>query len=173
MVSLGFDASTSTCGYAFTENGKILCANVIDISKFETSKTKANEIIKKVNSHNINFDSINLEEALSGFGFGRTSQQTLIKLLRWNAVFEYILGETYDKPVNLVGAMTARKQLFGKARIKGVDSKTFVNQELRKLFDLTPFEIYNRNNVLDKKNEDIRDAIVISFYKLLKGKNTI
>ena len=47
---------------------------------------------------------------------GRTSQQTIIKLAKFNAVVCFLCEHHIRiKPV-LVGATTARKQLFGKSR---------------------------------------------------------
>ena len=41
MVTLGLDISTTTVGYAFTENKKILDMGFIDIKKYKTHKDKS------------------------------------------------------------------------------------------------------------------------------------
>ena len=93
-MTLGLDASTSTVGWAVAENGKIIDAGFLDTSHLETSKEKSFFVLKFLEStkyHDI-IKSVNMEAALSGFMGGRTTQQTIIKLARFNAVFEYILS---------------------------------------------------------------------------------
>ena len=119
MVILGLDASTSTVGYAFNKDGKIIEASFIDIKKLETNKEKSFKVIEVLNAskHITEASKIVLEAALSGFIGGSTSQQTVIKLARFNAVFEYILSEYYNIPIILSSVMTMRKTVFGKCRV--------------------------------------------------------
>ena len=162
---LGFDASTSTCGWAFYDGKIIQDAGFIDISKYLTNKEKsfniisvmdANPLIKKV-------DKIKLESALSGFMVGRTSQQTVIKLTRFNAVFEYIISEHYKKEVQLLNATTARKSVFGKARVKGMSGKEYVRQQIDSRFAyIHNFDKMNTKKSWDARNEDLYDAAVIA-----------
>jgi hypothetical protein len=165
---LGFDASTTTCGWAFYDGTVITDAGFVDISKCPTNKEKALRVISVIDAHpHIHLTSqINLEAALSGFMGGRTSQQVIIKLARFNAVFEYIVAEHFKIPVNLVGATTARKYVFGKARIKGVDAKTFVKEHLSKKMDLTKFDKTNKIGTWDQKNADMYDSMVMAMFRL-------
>ena len=78
MKTLGLDLSTVTTGYAITEDKKIIDAGWFDISTSERYKEKAQIIINGLQGKE--FDRINVEENLSGFAFGKTSQQTLLKL---------------------------------------------------------------------------------------------
>jgi hypothetical protein len=164
-MTLGFDASMSTCGWAFVENGEIKDCGFIDISKYPTNKEKALHVIQILNSNTLikSVDKINLEAALSGFAGGFTSQQVIIKLARFNALFEYIISEHWNLPVNLLSVNTARKQVFGKCRIKGIKSKDFVFKEIHAKFpDIKKFEKVNKKNNWDIKNADMFDAIVIA-----------
>lgn len=163
MIHLGLDLSTSVCGYAITNGNNIIECGYFDISKSNTYKDKAIVIINGLN--NKSFDIINVEENLSGFAFGKTSQQTLLKLAKNKAVICYILEEYYKKPIYYANATTMRKQLFGKARIKGIKPKEFVKQNIEKMFDVSPWVKLNKNGNIDKKMEDVYDAIVTSFYK--------
>lgn len=167
MTILGLDVSTTTAGVAFvnTESREIIHAGFVDISKTDVFKEKVYLIVDFIEKSEIKFDRINLEASLSGFGGGAFKQQILILLSRFNAVTEYIVGEHFKMFVNLVGAMTARKQLFGKARLKGMKSKPFVKSEIEKLFDLKKFEVITSRGNIDSRIEDVRDAIVIAFYK--------
>lgn len=162
---LGLDASTSCCGYAMYDGTAIVDAGFIDTSKLETNKEKAFYILeqfgKKPNFFSVS--QIRLEAALSGFMRGRTSQQVVIKLARFNAVLEYILGEKTGLPVVLIGAMTARKKVLGKAFIKGMTAKEYVRQELPKRFpEIKRFEQLNKKGEWNVKNGDMYDAVVIS-----------
>lgn len=164
-IVLGLDASTTCCGWSFFNGSEIIDAGFIDISSLETNKEKAFYIIENLkNRPSIQLlSSIRLEAALSGFMRGRTSQQVVIKLARFNAVLEYILAEYYKIPVILISANTARKKVLGKAFIKGKPAKEYVKEELPKKFPMIKnFYALNRNGDWNKKNEDMLDAIVIS-----------
>ena len=164
MNTLGLDLSCSTCGFAITENKNLIVVGFFDISKVDTYKEKANIIITGLSGKL--FDRINVEETLSGFAFGKTSQQTLLKLAKNKAVICYILEEHYHLPMVYANATTMRKQLFGKARIKGMKSKEYVKQQIEKMYDMTMWIKNNRNGIPDKRMEDVYDAIVVSCYAI-------
>jgi Holliday junction resolvasome RuvABC endonuclease subunit len=163
MKNLGLDLSTTVCGWAITENKNLLKAGFFDISKVETYKEKA--LILMNGLENEEFDVVNVEENLSGFAFGRTSQQTILKLAKNKAVICYILEDAWKKPFRFAGAMTMRKQLFGKARIKGVKPKDYVKEQIEKMYDVTPWMKLNRDGNPDKKMEDLYDAIVVACFE--------
>lgn len=162
MINLGLDLSSSVCGFAITEYKKLLDVGFFDISKKETYKEKANIIIEGLKEKK--FDIVNVEENLSGFAFGKTSQQTLLKLAKNKAVICYILQEEWKLPFYYANATTMRKQLFGISRVKGIKPKDFVKQQIEKIYDMSPWIRLNRNGVPDKKMEDAYDAIVVSCY---------
>ena len=162
---LGLDCSTTCCGWALYNGVSILDAGFIDLSKHEGNKAKAFHILETLVPLPLmaELTEIRLEAALSGFMRGRTSQQVVILLARFNAVLEYILGEELKKPVILVSANTARKKVFGKAFIKGMTAKEYVAQELPKhVSNLETYYKLNKRQEFDKRNEDLRDAIVIA-----------
>ena len=167
MISLGFDASTSCVGFAFTENKVILDASFIDISKIKGNREKAWFVIETLKNHKLidQIDQINLEASLSGFA-GPSSRSVVILLARWNAIFEYVLQDHYKLPINLVNVATARKQAFGKAKLKGMKPKPYVKMMLDQLYDMTPWQTKNKIGNVDKRVEDVYDAIVISLYNL-------
>ena len=170
MVILGLDSSTSTTGWSFCENGKILSAGFIDTKKLETTKEKTYFVISELEKNPLikEVTIINLEAALSGFAGGFTSQQVIITLARHNAVFAYIIEEHFKVKVNLLSVNTMRKQLFGKCRIKGVKSKDFVKIELEKILPaITKFTVLNKKGNWDVRNGDMYDGIVCSLYKKL------
>ncbi len=162
---LGFDASTTCCGWAFWNGQDIVDAGFIDLSRLETNKEKAFQVISVLdaNPNRLVTTKINLEAALSGFMGGRTSQQTIIKLARFNAVFEYIVSEHWKTPVNLVSVTTARKTVFGKARVKGLTGKEYVRQQIDSRFpQFHKFDKKNKRDGWDAHNEDMYDAMVIA-----------
>jgi hypothetical protein len=162
---LGLDASTTTCGWAMLNGGAILDADFIDLSKFETNKDKVFHIIEPLTAlpSMAQLTEIKLEAALSGFMHGRTSQQVVIKLARFNAILEYVLEQKLKVPVCLISANTARKKVLGKAFVKGMTAKEYVKEELPKKFpDITKYFKLNKRGNYDKRNEDLMDAIIIS-----------
>jgi len=168
MVTIGIDASTSTCGIAIVDNddtNKIKHASFVDLKKEYSFKEKIEIIKNHIDSTRIDFDIIVLESPLIGFAGGFTKQQILVKLARFNGICEYVLGEYYKKDVVLVNATTARKALFGKARVKGMKPKDFVKNELERMFDLSKFKTLNKLGKTDKRIVDVRDSIVLACYR--------
>ena len=161
---LGLDASTTVVGWAFYDGTVIVDAGFIDISKLETNKDKAFHVIAGLASNaNLSTTSeVHLEAALSGFFMGRTSQQTIIKLARFNAVFEYIISEEWQIPVKLIAVTTGRKSVFGKCRVKGVDPKEYVKQQLSIRMDLKKFDKINKIGNVDVRCGDVYDAMVMA-----------
>ena len=100
----------------------------IDIKKEKTPKEKVEKVIEYLNktSHIDDVYDINVEDNLSGFAGGRTSQQVIIKLAKFNAILCFMLEEMFDFNVHSINPMTARKNVFGKARVRGIKAKDFV-----------------------------------------------
>ena len=127
MVSLGLDASTTCVGYAFTEDKKILDMGFIDIKKEKTTRDKVEKVIEFLNQSKYIDDvmDINVEDNLSGFAGGRTSQQTIIKLAKFNAILCFTL-ENFEFEVHNINPMTARKNVFGNG--KGIRKKNNLSE---------------------------------------------
>lgn len=166
-MTLGLDASTSTVGWAFSDDTKIVNAGFLDISHLETSKEKSFFVLDHLRSTLLlnRVDEINLEAALSGFAGGRTSQQVIIKLARFNAVFEYIISEETKLKINLCNVNTMRKQLFGKARVKGIKPKEFVKANVVQFFDVVKYDKKKKKGSWDERNGDMYDAVVCALFK--------
>jgi len=166
MVSLGLDASTTCVGYAFTEDKKILDMGFIDIKKEKTHKDKVQKVLDFL--HQISYidsvDDINIEDNLSGFAGGRTSQQVIIKLAKFNAILCFML-ENFEYNVNSINPMTARKQVFGKARVKGKKAKEFVQEEIEKMYNTKKWCKETTRGNWDKRNIDMYDGLVMSLFE--------
>ena len=166
MVTLGLDASTTCVGYAFTEDKKILDMGFIDIKKEKTPKDKVQKVLDFLHqsSYIDNVNDINIEDNLSGFACGRTSQQVIIKLAKFNAILCFML-ENFEYNVNSVNPMTARKQVFGKARVKGKKAKQFVQEEIEKMYNTKKWCKETTRGNWDKRNIDMYDGLVMSLYE--------
>jgi hypothetical protein len=166
-IVLGLDASTSIVGWGFAQSGSVMDAGFLNVSKFETNKEKGKFVIDFLLKHSLitSVDHINLEAALSGFGGGLTSQQTIITLSRWNSVFEYMLSEYFKFPIALCNVNTMRKKVFGKARIKGIKPKDYVKQQIPLIVpNISKFEKLNKRGKWDAHNSDMYDAIVCALF---------
>ena len=166
MVTLGLDASTTCVGYAFTEDKKILDMGFIDIKKETTPKDKVEKVLDFLNNFSYIDDvyDINIEDNLSGFAGGRTSQQVIIKLAKFNAILCFML-ENFEFNVHSINPMTARKQVFGKARVKGKKAKEFVQEEIEKMYNTNKWCKETARGNWDKRNIDMYDGLVMSLYK--------
>ena len=166
MVTLGLDASTTCVGYAFTEDKKILDMGFIDIKKEKTPKDKVQKVLDFLhnNSYIDNVNDINIEDNLSGFAGGRTSQQVIIKLAKFNAILCFML-ENFEYNVNSINPMTARKQVFGKARVKGKKAKQFVQEEIEKMYNTNKWCKETTRGNWDKRNIDMYDGLVMSLFE--------
>jgi len=166
MVTLGLDASTTCVGYAFTEDKKILDMGFIDIKKEKTPKDKVQKVLDFLHQSSYIDDviNINIEDNLSGFAGGRTSQQVIIKLAKFNAILCFML-ENFDFDVNSINPMTARKQVFGKARVKGKKAKQFVQEEIEKMYNTKKWCKETKRGNWDKRNIDMYDGLVMSLYE--------
>ena len=166
MVTLGLDASTTCVGYAFTQDKKILDMGFIDIKKEKTPKDKVQKVLEFINNNSY-IDSvmdINIEDNLSGFAGGRTSQQVIIKLAKFNAILCFML-ENFDFNVHNINPMTARKNVFGKARVKGKKAKQFVQEEIEKMYNTKKWCKKTSRGNWDKRNIDMYDGLVMSLYE--------
>ena len=161
------DASTTTVGYAFVDGKDIVTMGFIPIQKEKTIRDKVQLTMDTITGMDP-FDEIEriyIEDSLSGFSRGRTSQQTIIKLAKFNAVLVYCLEFAYGEIVDGVNPMTARKYLFGKARKQGVTAKDFVKKEINCLYNLEEYVKLTKTGLWDKRNMDSYDALVCALYE--------
>ena len=167
MVILGLDASTTCVGYAFTKDKKILDMGFIDIKKQKTPKEKVFKVLDFLNksSYIDEVFDINVEDNLSGFAGGRTSQQVIVKLAKFNAILCFQLEEVFDMEVHNINPMTARKFVFGKARVKGLKAKDFVKQEIEKMYNTSKWCKETSRGNWDKRNIDMYDGLVMSLFE--------
>ena len=167
MKKIGLDASTTTVGYAFVDDKTVIDVGFIPIHKEKTIRDKIQVILDTLNElcPFSEVDKIYIEDSLSGFSRGRTSQQTIIKLAKFNAVLTYCLEFAFGEIVEGVNPMTARKQLFGKAREQGKTAKEFVKEQINCLYSLEEYVKLTKTGLWDKRNMDSYDALVCALYE--------
>ena len=164
---LGLDVSTSCVGYAFTKDKKIIDMGFIDLKKQKTPKEKTFFVLTHLskNPYIDEVTKINIEDNLSGFSGGRTSQQVIVKLAKFNAILGFVIEEEFGVEVENINPNTARKQVFGKARVKGVPAKEYVKTKIEEKYDTKKWcKITTRGN-WDKRNIDAYDGLVMSLYE--------
>ena len=167
MKKLGLDASTTTVGYAFVDGSEVIDLGFIPIQKEKSIRDKVQLTMDTITELDP-FDQVEqiyIEDSLSGFSRGRTSQQTIIKLAKFNAVLVYCLEFAYGEIVEGINPMTARKHLFGKARKQGVTAKDFVKKEINCLYNLEEYVKLTKTGLWDKRNMDAYDALVCALYE--------
>ena len=166
MVTLGLDASTTCVGYAFTQDKKILDMGFIDIKKEKTPKDKVQKVLDFLHQTSYIDDvfNINIEDNLSGFAGGRTSQQVIIKLAKFNAILCFML-ENFDFKVHNINPMTARKNVFGKARVKGIKAKDLVKMKIEEMYNTKKWCKETARGNWDKRNIDMYDGLVMSLFE--------
>ena len=167
MVTLGLDISTTCVGYAFTKDKKILDMGFIAIKKQQTPKEKVFKVLDFLNksSYIDEVFTIYVEDNLSGFAGGRTSQQTIVKLAKFNAILCFVFEDEFGIEVKNINPMTARKNVFGKARVKGLKAKDFVKQEIEKMYNTKKWCKETARGNWDKRNIDMYDGLVMSLYE--------
>ena len=166
MVILGLDASTTCVGYAFTQDKKILDMGFIDIRKEKTPKDKVQKVLGFLHESPYidDVNDINIEDNLSGFAGGRTSQQVIIKLAKFNAILCFML-ENFEFNVHSINPMTARKNVFGKARVKGIKAKDLVKMNIEEMYDTKKWCKKTKTGLWDKRNIDMYDGLVMSLFE--------
>ena len=138
----------------------------IDIKKQQTPKNKTFFVLTQLHKSPYidKIGKINIEDSLSGFMGGRTSQQVIVKLAKFNAILSFVLEEEFDVQVENINPSTARKRVFGKARLKGVKAKDYVKQKIEEMYDTKKWCITTTRGNWDKRNGDSYDGLVMSLY---------
>ena len=79
--------------------------------------------------------------------------------------YKYALKEMFEFNVNSINPMTARKQVFGRARVKGKKAKEFVQEEIEKMYNTNKWCKETTRGNWDKRNIDMYDGLVMSLFE--------
>ena len=139
----------------------------IDIKKEKTPKDKVEKVLDFLHKSPYidSVTDINIEDNLSGFAGGRTSQQVIIKLAKFNAILCFMLEEMFDYEVNNINPMTARKNVFGVARVKGIKAKDLVKMKIEEMYNTSKWCKETKTGLWDKRNIDMYDGLVMSLFE--------
>jgi len=96
---VGLDVSTSIIGVCFLDDdGSFVESSFVDLRKEKDFTEKCLMFAKHVEKfsqlHEV--DNVFIEDKLSGFARGRTSQQTIMKLAAFNGACTYIAGSVFS-----------------------------------------------------------------------------
>ena len=80
-----------------------------------------------------------------------------------------MLEEMFDYEVNNINPMTARKNVFGKARVKGIKAKELVKMKIEEMYDTSKWCKKTTRGNWDKRNIDMYDGLVMSLFKNKKA----
>ena len=76
-----------------------------------------------------------------------------------------MLEEMFDFNVHNINPMTARKNVFGKARVKGIKAKDYVKMKVEQMYDTSEWCKTTTRGNWDKRNIDMYDGLVMSLYE--------
>ena len=134
MYVLGLDISTSVVGYSlFSRKGKLLTVGYIDLKKFKTLNTKAEEFEDKLKLMlSKHMDQIPLDGEMKVMieapllTFSKFSNaNTLAKLQAFNGIISYLMFTLLEEEPEHISAAKARKLVCGKVDRKNMKEKVF------------------------------------------------
>ena len=85
-------------------------------------------------------------------------------MAKFNAILCFVLEDEFNIKVNSVNPMTARKQVFGRARVKGMKAKELVKMKVEQMYDTKKWCKTTTRGNWDKRNIDMYDGLVMSLY---------
>ena len=172
---LGIDISTSITGFSIVGDNSLLHYGSIDLRKhkdlFEKAIALRSHLEDYFEAYQLDNDSgwggssfpitnIYIEQPLHMFMKGKSSANTLSKLMRFNGIVSYIIYELFDIKPQYIAATTARKECGIKVK-RGEKAKDVVLKHL--LDNESAFKIeYTKFGNPKPESYDRADAIVIA-----------
>lgn len=171
---LGLDVSTSTVGYSILDNnGKLQNIGYINIGKFDNIFEKASFIEYYLNKilmiNTFGIKKIYIEDISKKFNDKFSTAHTITLLARFNGIISYILYDLMGLMPEFISASSARKLSYGRAFIRGVNTKEFVFREFSKLENNINW-IKDKKGRIKKEAYDAVDAFTLAKSGLLIGK---
>jgi hypothetical protein len=174
---LGLDISTAVVGMCWLEDDGSYCiGDHIDLRKVDGLIEKGHTVwnwFESTSEHaHWQVDHIFVEDKLSGFSGGRTSQQTMMKLAAFNGIVSYLWAEKnshfYTMPVYLhPSTVKAVMKRDGLVIPKGADKKALTLEHCRRVVPKFPY-VENRNDKPQPWLFDIADAYCVARAGFLK-----
>jgi ribosomal protein L23 len=76
-----------------------------------------------------------------------------------------MLEQIFQIEVNSINPMTARKNVFGKARVKGMKAKDLVKLKIEEMYNTKKWCKHTTRGNWDKRNIDMYDGLVMSLFE--------
>ena len=73
--------------------------------------------------------------------------------------------ENFDFTVHSINPMTARKNVFGTARVKGIKAKDLVKMKIEEMYNTKKWCKETTRGNWDKRNIDMYDGLVMSLFE--------
>lgn len=171
--SIGWDASTSIVGVCeLSPSGSLLWKDHVDLRKIDHLNDKA-KAVRKFIQRTISPPAKHfLEDRLGSFSFGKTSQQTLMKLSAFNAIVSLIIEEETGLRPDHIHPMTIKSEMkkLGLIVEKGDDKKEKGLEWVMKREPAFTLQL-NRNGKHQPWNVDEADAYKIALTGLMKSRS--
>ena len=88
-----------------------------------------------------------------------------VKLAKFNAILCFMVENIFEIEPNNVNPMTARKNVFGKARVKGIKAKDLVKMKIEEMYDTSKWCKETSRGNWDKRNIDMYDALTMALFE--------
>ena len=118
MIVLGLDISTANIGLCVLDDGTLIHAEGLPMSKTKGLFAKAecfrqtlDELHQTLLSAEVEIDAIVVEQSLQAFRRRMSSASTIATLNRFNGIVSYIARRRFSVPLYQVNAVSARKQI--------------------------------------------------------------
>lgn len=174
---IGLDVSTRIIGVCYMDNdGTSFAYEYIDLRKIDNIYEKADEVKFFINAGPEKQDDgvkIFIEDKLSGFAGGRTSQQTMMKLATFNGMVSLLWRDAYkEEPVHIhpstIKATMKKDGLVIPKGIKGKDKKKITASFLKSIDSDFPYSETKLGN-LKVGVDDMADAYCVARTGFMKG----
>lgn len=166
---LALDVSTSITGFTILDRGgHFQTMSYIDLRK-EKSLFKKIEIVQerlKYIKELYNISKVFIEDRMQAFAMGKSSAWVINLLTAFNGMVSLVAYQTFALEPQYINVVTARKQVIGKARIKGKDTKEMVLEWVKKEYPQLKWDLKKTGKDKDY-NGDMADSMIIARAGLL------
>lgn len=174
---LSLDISTSCVGWSlYGQDKELIAAGAIQTDKCKSDELfvkldyVVNEILNIIDKHNVKVEYLAAEAALKMFAGGKTTANTMSKLISFNFGLCYTLTRRLGCKDVMLDVKSARKSL-GIVVPKGAkDKKKYVIDKIKPMYPNLAWDLKKTGNYKDYCG-DMADAIVIGEFALKKIKN--
>lgn len=168
MRVVGLDVSTTIAGISIVEDGELKYYSHYEFASEDDEIQSAFVFKHSVLPQLQTGDVFVLEDALKAYAGGRTSSTSIMKLVKFNGIVEFLIAEEYGyESIHKIHPATARKQAWGRSRPKDrtIDTKYWIVQQVIEKYKLDfPFKEKSKKTPKPYQDHvyDICDSITLS-----------